>query len=143
MESIRVSLLSDKARKPSRATPGAAGFDLFATSDLTLAPGHRALVSTDLAVAMPRGTYGRIAPRSGLALRHGIDVMAGVVDGDYRGAVGVILVNLGQAPFDVHAGLRVAQLIPELYCPADLSLVEAPLDDTPRGASGFGSSGSN
>jgi hypothetical protein len=90
---LRVRLLSDNARCPVRSSPGAAGLDLFAAV-ANIVPAHRhILIPTDISIQLPPNTYGRVAPRSGLALKHGIDVMAGVIDQDYRGNVGVILFN--------------------------------------------------
>lgn len=92
-EPLRIALLSSDARAPERATPGSAGYDLFASRALTVPARGHALAHTDISVAIPQGLYGRIAPRSGLALKHGIHVMAGVIDRDYRGSVGVVLYN--------------------------------------------------
>ncbi|KAI2503084.1 dUTPase [Fragilaria crotonensis] len=126
---------------PSKGSPFSAGYDLSASTAMTIpALGGRALVPTDLAIACPVGTYARIAPRSGLALKHGIDVGAGVVDADYRGPVGVILFNFGKEDFQVTKGDRIAQLILEKICTAEAVQVEE-LDDTKRGAAGFGSTG--
>merc|ERR1711862_510068 len=103
---------------------------------------QRRVVKTDLSIACPKGTYGRIAPRSGLAVKHGIDVGAGVVDADYRGPVGVVLFNFGDKDFTIEIGDRIAQLILEKIC-ADVEIVqvEGELDDTKRGSGGFGSTG--
>ncbi len=131
---------------PHFATPDAAGMDLRAVAAdggqtaWELAPGQRRLFKTGFSIAIPRGLYGRIAPRSGLAYKQGLDVMAGVVDADYRGEVGVILVNLGQEPVTIAQGDRVAQMIIETAHYATLSEVEV-LPDTARGAGGFGSTG--
>lgn len=138
---LRVQLLSEHATMPSKGSPMSAGYDLSASTDITIpAQGGRALVPTDLSIACPVGTYARIAPRSGLALKHGIDVGAGVVDADYRGPVGVILFNFGKEDFEVTKGDRIAQLILEKICMTDAIQVEE-LDDTKRGAAGFGSTG--
>jgi deoxyuridine 5'-triphosphate nucleotidohydrolase len=102
--------------------------------------GGRALVKTGIAISLPSGYYGRVAPRSGLAVKNGIDVGAGVIDSDYRGEVGVLLFNFGSEVFRAEAGTRVAQLIVEpmvLVQPVEVS----DLDDTQRGAGGFGSTG--
>ena len=100
----------------------------------------RALLKTDLAIAVPAGTYGRVAPRSGLALKAGIDTGAGVIDADYRGNVGVILFNHSDTDFAVAAGDRIAQLILEAIVTPPVAAVDE-LDDTDRGAGGFGSTG--
>ena len=138
---LRVKKLSAHAVPPARASAGAAGYDLCAAYDAVVpANGGRALVKTDVAVAVPPGTYGRVAPRSGLALKSGIDVGAGVIDEDYRGNVGVILFNHGDADFAIKAGDRIAQLVLERIAVAEVVVVED-LDATERGAGGFGSTG--
>jgi dUTP pyrophosphatase len=139
---LRVQKLSAHAVAPARASAGAAGYDLCAAYDGVVPARGRALLKTDVAVAVPAGTYGRVAPRSGLALKSGIDVGAGVIDEDYRGNVGVILFNHGEADFAVRAGDRIAQLVLERIAVADVLVVEA-LDDTARGAGGFGSTGTS
>ncbi|CAI5495669.1 unnamed protein product, partial [Closterium sp. Naga37s-1] len=108
--------------------------------DITVPARGQALVKTDLAVAIPLGTYARVAPRSGLALKHSINVGGGVVDYDYRGNVGVILFNHSDNDFPVKVGDRVAQLILERIMTPDVVEVEE-LDETTRGAGGFGSTG--
>jgi hypothetical protein len=125
---------------PSRGSSGAAGYDLSASAAGVVPARGRGIVPTDLAVALPAGVYGRVAPRSGLAAKKGIDVGAGVIDEDYRGAVGVILFNHSDEPFAYAAGDRVAQLILERIAHADVVPVDD-LDDTARGAGGFGSTG--
>ena len=132
----------DGAQIPVRGSVGAAGYDLCAyiTAPLTIAPGQRVLISTGLRMAITRGRYGRIAPRSGLALRSGIDVMAGVIDSDYRGTIGVILVNHGDQPFEVNNGDRIAQIIIET-CDSVAFVVDTNLESTVRGAGGYGSTG--
>lgn len=125
-------------------TDGAAGLDLAACidRDLTLAPGQRALVPTGIAVALPPGFEGQLRPRSGLALRHGVTLLnsPGTVDADYRGEIGVLLVNHGAEPFTVRPGDRIAQLVVARVARAVVRLVEA-LDETERGAGGFGHTG--
>lgn len=137
---LGVVLLHEHAKPPLRATPGAAGYDLVAAEPVSVAAGGRAVVRTGIQLAIPIGHYGRIAPRSGLAVRHCVDVAAGVVDGDYRGEVGVVLVNHGAAEFCVRAGDRIAQLILERASTPELEVVIS-LDDTERGEGGFGSTG--
>lgn len=129
---------------PGQATPGSSGIDLLAavSQDLTLDPGARALVPTGIAVSVPPGFEWQIRPRSGLALKHGVTVLnsPGTVDSDYRGPVGVILVNLGDAPFVVHRGDRIAQAV--LSRVEDQVLARAlSLSDTERGDGGFGHTG--
>ncbi|GAA3718892.1 dUTP diphosphatase [Sphingomonas cynarae] len=127
---------------PAYATAGAAGMDVVAAETMTLDPGARAAVATGFALAIPEGYEVQVRPRSGLGLRHGITCLntPGTIDHDYRGEVKVILVNLGQAPFAVMRGERIAQLVPAPVQHARLVEVAA-LDDTVRGEGGFGSTG--
>jgi dUTP pyrophosphatase len=127
---------------PAYATNGAAGMDVVAAEDLILAPGARHAVATGFAMAIPPGYEVQVRPRSGLALKHGITCLntPGTIDSDYRGEVKVILANLGSEPFAITRGDRIAQLVPAPVQRAALSEVET-LDDTARGAGGFGSTG--
>lgn len=131
---------------PAHAEPGSAGLDLRAAvpedAPVTLAPGAFALVPTGLQVALPDGTEGQVRPRSGLAFRHGVTVLnsPGTLDSSYRGEVGVLLVNHGPEPFRVERGDRVAQLVVARYERVRLVRADA-LDETARGAGGFGSTG--
>jgi dUTP pyrophosphatase len=127
---------------PAYATPGAAGLDVVAAENLTLAPGQRHAVATGFAIAIPPGYEVQVRPRSGLALKHGITCLntPGTIDEDYRGEVKVILANLGSEPFEVHRGDRIAQLVPAPVLKARFSEV-AELSETGRGAGGFGSTG--
>ncbi|HEX8129836.1 MAG TPA: dUTP diphosphatase [Pyrinomonadaceae bacterium] len=134
--------LHPAAKLPSRGSGAAAGLDLCAIEAVTLEAGARAAVRTGLSVAIPRGFYGRVAPRSGLAVRHGLDVLAGVIDSDYRGEIICALVNHGREPLTLEAGQRVAQLIVEAIITPDAAWADA-LDETARGAGGFGSTGAD
>lgn len=127
---------------PDYATAGAAGMDVVAAEDVTLAPGARAAIATGFALAIPNGYEVQVRPRSGLALKHGVTCLntPGTIDSDYRGEVKVILANLGQEPFVVGRGDRIAQLVPAPVLRAGLVEVGS-LDATPRGAGGFGSTG--
>ncbi len=127
---------------PAYATEGAAGMDVVAAEALTLAPGARAAVATGFAIAIPAGHEVQVRPRSGLALKHGVTCLntPGTIDSDYRGEVKVILANLGQDPFEIARGDRIAQLVPAVVLRATLDEV-ATLDGTARGAGGFGSTG--
>jgi dUTP pyrophosphatase len=127
---------------PAYATAEAAGMDVVAAEDITLAPGARAAVATGFAVAIPEGYEVQVRPRSGLALKHGVTCLntPGTIDADYRGEVKVILANLGAEPFEVKRGERVAQLVPAEVTAARFLEVET-LDETARGAGGFGSTG--
>ena len=139
-ETMQVKKLSEFAIIPSRGSEFAAGFDLSSAYDCCVPARGKALVKTDLAIAIPENTYARIAPRSGLAWKNFIDTGAGVVDYDYRGNVGVILFNHGDVDFEIKRGDRVAQLILERICMAGVQEVEE-LFETKRGTGGFGSTG--
>jgi len=142
--SVRIRRLphGDGLPLPAYATPGAAGMDVVAAEDVTLAPGARHAVATGFSLAIPEGYEIQVRPRSGLALKHGITVpnTPGTIDSDYRGEVKVILINHGAEPFSVHRGDRIAQLV---LAPVTLAvwLEVVELDDTARGAGGFGSTG--
>ena len=112
----------------------------YSASDMVIPAQGKAIIPTDISIAVPEGTYGRVAPRSGLAAKHHIDVGAGVIDADYRGPVGVVLFNLGKADYQVAKGDRIAQLVLEKIVVADVEECDD-LDDTVRGAGGFGSTG--
>ena len=143
---LYVQRLSEHAIIPTRGSEYAAGFDLSAAEDTVIGGnGGRALVKTDLRIACPPGTYLRIAPRSGLAYKFGIDVGAGVIDADYRGPVGVILFNFGKEDFKIQRGDRIAQAILEQIC-IPSSIIDVPMDEElpnvgTRGENGFGSTG--
>ncbi|CAN6463324.1 unnamed protein product [Victoria cruziana] len=138
--SLRVKKLSPNAVLPARGSSLAAGYDLSSAVETIVPARGKALVATDLSIAIPEGTYARIAPRSGLAWKHSIDVGAGVIDADYRGPVGVILFNHSDSDFQVNTGDRIAQLILEKIVTPDVCEVED-LDSTARGVGGFGSTG--
>jgi dUTP pyrophosphatase len=127
---------------PGYATPGAAGMDVVAAEEVTLAPGQRHAVATGFAIAIPPGHEVQVRPRSGLALKHGITCLntPGTIDEDYRGEVKVILANLGSEPFEVKRGERIAQLVPAPVTKASFREVSE-LGATSRGAGGFGSTG--
>ena len=129
---------------PHYATAGSAGLDLLAAVDaeMILAPGGRAAVPTGLAIELPLGVEAQVRPRSGLALNHGITCLntPGTIDSDYRGEVKVILINLGDTPFKIARGAKIAQMVIARHEQAELVEVEA-LSDTARGAGGFGSTG--
>lgn len=136
---IKFKRLIEAAITPTRSTPLAAGFDLYSTYGYTLKPGQRHTFKTGIAWAAPAGFVGLVKPRSGLAHKHGLDTMAGVIDADYRGDIGVILINHGDQPYTVHPGDRIAQFV---VCEHMWEAVEVDnLDDTERGDSGYGSSG--
>ncbi|PKI34289.1 hypothetical protein CRG98_045340 [Punica granatum] len=137
---FKVVRLSEKAILPSRGSPLSAGYDLSSACEAKVPARGKALINTDLSIAVPPGTYARIAPRSGLAWKHSIDVGAGVIDADYRGPVGVILFNHSDVDFEVKAGDRIAQLIIEKIVTPEVVEVDS-LDSTQRGEGGFGSTG--
>ena len=129
---------------PEYATPGSAGLDLLAAinADVSLAPGARALTPTGLAIALPNGFEAQVRPRSGLALKNGVTVLnsPGTIDADYRGEIGVVLINHGDAPFVVTRGMRIAQLV--VAPVTQLSWAEtSDLPETARGSGGYGSTG--
>ena len=137
---LRFKRLSDNAYPPVKGSKTAAGFDLLAAYDASVKAKGKELVKTDLQIMIPEGCYGRVAPRSGLAVKNFIDVGAGVVDADYRGNVGVVLFNFGEADFEIKKGDRIAQLICEKIEYPELK-EEEELEATERGAGGFGSTG--
>lgn len=140
--SLQVKLLSPSATVPTRGSVHAAGYDLYASVETVIAPRGRAVVKTDISIAIPEDTYARIAPRSGLAVKKGIQTGAGVVDYDYRGPVGVVLFNHSDEEFVAKPGDRIAQLILERITTPPVVEVEE-LSETVRGAGGFGSTGVN
>ena len=127
---------------PAYASEHAAGMDVVAAESLTLAPGARHAVATGFAIAIPHGYEVQVRPRSGLALKHGITCLntPGTIDSDYRGEVKVILANLGDENFEIRRGERIAQLVPAPVLRAAFAEVDD-LDETARGAGGFGSTG--
>lgn len=138
MVTIPIKKLTSLAKTPTRGSDFAAGYDLYSTEDYILKPLERKLFKTHISIAIPNGLYGRIAPRSGLAYKDGIDTMAGVIDEDYRGDVGVILINLGQNDKEIKTGDKIAQIIFEHYNTATFAdAVELPA--SVRSDGGFGS----
>lgn len=136
--------LSDDAVVPTRSSPAAAGWDLCSADDdkIVIRAQETALIGTRLRLALPKKCYGRIAPRSGLACKHSLDVGAGVVDRDYRGEVKVLLFNFGTEDYVVRKGDRIAQLILERIYDDDVCFRGVDrLDDTDRNSAGFGSTG--
>ncbi|GFX81229.1 deoxyuridine 5'-triphosphate nucleotidohydrolase [Trichonephila clavipes] len=139
---LRIAKLSSNAKIPTKGSKLAAGYDLYSAYDYVVPAQGKVLAMTDIQVQVPPGHYGRVAPRSGLAVKNFIDVGAGVVDEDYRGNLGVVLFNFGSEPFKVMKGDRIAQFICEKISYPELEEVEN-LDDTERGKGGFGSTGTN
>jgi len=132
--------LDGRAVLPTRGSSAAAGLDIYSIENVAIDPGQRALVRTGLAAAIPEGHYGRIAPRSGLALRTGLDVLSGVIDADYRGEIGCLLYNAGDNTINLPAQSKICQLIIEkIITPAAVWAEE--ISETDRGSGGFGSTG--
>ena len=139
---VKVLRTDPAAQLPAYAHPGDAGMDVRSIEDVTLAPGARALVHTGLVLMLPPDAEAQVRPRSGLALKHGVTVLntPGTIDAGYRGEVGVILINLGAEPFTVEKGMKIAQLVVSRVTQAEIVEV-ASVDETDRGAGGFGSTG--
>lgn len=145
MDTLKVKIINrSRHQLPTYATALSAGMDVRASLDapVELAPGERRLIPTGLYIALPAGYECQVRPRSGLALRHGITLVntPGTIDADYRGEIGVILINLGQEPFTIADGERIAQLVVKRYERVEWEPVES-LDTTIRGEGGFGSTG--
>jgi deoxyuridine 5'-triphosphate nucleotidohydrolase len=129
-----------KAILPTRGSSLAAGLDIYAIEDLTIEPGERALARSGLAVAIPEGYYGRLAPRSGLATQKGLDTLAGVIDADYRGELRCLLYNAGNETIHLPAQSKICQLIIERII-TPLAVWADEISETDRGSGGFGSTG--
>lgn len=139
---LRFKKVHPDAVLPSYAHPSDAGMDLRSVDDLTLAPGQRALVHTGLVTLLPPLYEAQVRPRSGLALKNGVTVLntPGTIDSGYRGEVGVILINLGQAAFDVRKGDKIAQMVIAPVTQPNIEETDV-VDETDRGSGGFGSTG--
>lgn len=146
MERVQIVTLPGNEDLPrlEQMSSGASGFDLRAaiSETMILEPGKWKLVPTGFSIAMPIGLEAQVRPRSGLALKHGITVLntPGTIDADYRGEIGVILLNLADQPFEIQRGDRIAQLVFQYIAPVKLEVVEQ-LDETARGTGGFGHTG--
>lgn len=138
--SLQIKKLYPDAIIPTRTSPGSVGYDLYSMEEIVVPPLERAFVSTGVCASLPTGVYGRIAPRSGLTLKHGIQTGAGVIDPDFTGELKVILFNHGSEPFVIKKGNRIAQMILE-RCETPLIEEVEELKQTQRGERGFGSSG--
>jgi deoxyuridine 5'-triphosphate nucleotidohydrolase len=139
-ETINFTRLHPDATLPTRGSERSAGLDLYSCVEVTLGPGEFKPVNTGVAVAIPEGFYGRVAPRSGLAFKHAIDTLAGVVDSDYRGEIVCILINHGPEAFALKVGDRIAQMVIEAIIRPEPKWADQ-LEETARGAGGFGSTG--
>jgi dUTP pyrophosphatase len=140
IETLSFEKLDPKAVLPTRGSSSAAGLDLYSIEAISLRPKERRLIRTGVAVAIPAGYYGRLAPRSGLATQKGIDVLAGVIDADYRGEIGCLLYNAGDELIDLPAYTKICQLIIEKIITPTAVWVDG-LSQTSRGSGGFGSTG--
>lgn len=138
--SLKFKRLVDNATLPTRGSAAAAGLDLYSVEPVRLSPNARCLVRTGLAVAIPEGYYGRVAPRSGLATNKGIDVLAGVIDADYRGEIKCLLYNTGSETVELEAQTKICQLIIEKIITPQAAWADN-LTGTGRGEGGFGSTG--
>jgi dUTP pyrophosphatase len=132
--------LDERAVLPTRGSVSAAGLDMYSIEDVAIEPGQRVLARTGLAVAIQESHYGRIAPRSGLALRTGLDVLSGVIDADYRGEIGCLLYNTGDETINLPAQSKICQLIIEKIITPAAVWADA-ISETDRGSGGFGSTG--
>src|SRR6266516_876834 len=140
LKSLSFERLDPNAVLPTRGSQSAAGLDLYSIEAITLNPNERRVIRTGLAVAIPEGYYGRVAPRSGLAIQKGVSVLAGVIDADYRGEIGCLLHNVGAERIDLPAQSKICQLIIEkIITPA--AVWANRLSETGRGSGGFGSTG--
>lgn len=142
MVKVQIQKIKDNAYIPQYAHEDDAGVDLYSTEDYLLKPGERVLVSTGVAMAIPKGHVGLIWDRSGLAAKHSMHVLAGVVDSGYRGEVKVVLINLGNGDFSVTKSMRIAQILIQPVISADIEEVDS-LDETSRNQGGFGSTGTH
>jgi len=140
IELLSFKKLDLRATLPTRGSCASAGLDLYSIETVSLEPGQRAIARTGLAVAIPEGFYGRLAPRSGLATKKGLDVLAGVIDADYRGEIGCLLHNAGQEKIELAENSKICQLIIEKIITPPAVWADN-LDDTERGRGGFGSTG--
>ena len=138
-EPVKFKLAHPSAKLPRRSTAGAAGFDLCSVERVDVPANCQVTIDTGVAMAIPPGWFGRIMPRSGWAVRHGVNIHAGLIDSDFRGTVMVCMINHGARPLEIKEGDRIAQIV---FCPYLSDAVQVDeLDDTERGENGFGSTG--
>jgi dUTP pyrophosphatase len=140
LDTLRFKQLDSRAVLPKRGSALAAGLDVCGIEELEIGPKQRVMARTGLAVAIPARFYGRVAPRSGLAAKNGLDVLAGVIDSDYRGEIVCVLYNTGDETINLPAGSKICQLIVEQIITPEAAWA-TDLDETARGAGGFGSTG--
>jgi dUTP pyrophosphatase len=143
MLTINVKKLNEKATLPFKAHKTDAGYDLFSIMEETIAPGETKLIKTGISIQLPPNTEAQIRPRSGLALKHSITVLnsPGTIDEEYRGEIGVILINHGKEIFIVEKNMKIAQMVINPVLSVDIKEVEGELSETERGSGGFGSTG--
>ena len=137
---LKFKRLDPQATLPTRGSQSSAGLDIYSLDAVTIGPGERSLARTGLSVAIPEGFYGRVAPRSGLAVKQGLDVLAGVIDSDYRGELLCLLYNTGDTTVMLPATTKICQLIIEQIATPEAAWSDD-LSETARGAGGFGSTG--
>lgn len=137
---LKFKRLDPRATLPTRGSQSSAGLDIYSLDAVTIGPGERSLARTGLSVAIPEGFYGRVAPRSGLAVKQGLDVLAGVIDSDYRGELLCLLYNTGDTTVMLPATTKICQLIIEQIATPEAAWSDD-LSETARGAGGFGSTG--
>lgn len=137
---LKFKRLDPQATLPTRGSQSSAGLDIYSLEAVTIGPGERSLARTGLSVAIPEGFYGRVAPRSGLAVKQGLDVLAGVIDSDYRGELLCLLYNTGDTTVNLPATSKICQLIIEQIATPEAAWSDD-LSETARGAGGFGSTG--
>ena len=129
VEPLKFKRLGEELRRPTKGSTDSAGYDLYSAEETEILPWKQRIINTQIAIKVPKGTYGRIAPRSGLAAKHGIDVGAGVIDADYRGEIKILLINHSDVKFKIKKGDRIAQLVLEKISLAELNEVSE-LDET-------------
>lgn len=145
MTKLLIKKLTQDAKLPEKAHKTDAGFDLFSIIEEAIAPGETKLIKTGISIQLPENTEAQIRPRSGLALKHSITVLntPGTIDEEYRGEIGVILINHGKETFAVEKHMKIAQMVVKPTLSVDIEEVEGDLSDTVRGSGGFGSTGNN
>jgi dUTP pyrophosphatase len=145
MPTLKVKKLNENATLPYKAHETDAGYDLFSIMEESIAPGETKLIKTGISIQLPPNTEAQIRPRSGLALKHSITVLnsPGTIDEDYRGEIGVILINHGKETFAVEKHMKIAQMVVKPVLSVDIEEAEGDLSNTDRGSGGFGSTGNN
>ena len=123
VEPLKFKRLGEESRRPTKGSIDSAGYDLYSAEQTEVLPWKRKVIGTQIAIKVPKGTYGRIAPRSGLAAKHGIDIRAGVIDANYQGEVKILLINHSDVKFDIKKGDRIVQLVLEKISLTELNEV--------------------